>query len=152
MINPTSVFRTPNAPKPTYQASPPPGGYDAEPDAPNPTPKEAEEHAKKAAAPAEPEPHLKAKAVKHDPENEEGDLDPPKHEDDEAVQTVEDPKPAEKEEGAAAATVGPTEKVHEIQPLDFQERANTNAPGPRTTFYDKKNSVWRVSSELVQMQ
>merc|ERR1711934_1323254 len=87
MINPVSVFRTPDAPKPTYQASPPPGGYDAEPSAANPTPKEVEEHAKKASAPEEKKSAKKAEPIKKDPENEEGDLDPPKHEDEE-IQTA----------------------------------------------------------------
>merc|ERR1712151_672487 len=41
MINPASVYRSPEPPKPTYIPSPPPTGYAKEPEAPNPTPKEA---------------------------------------------------------------------------------------------------------------
>lgn len=85
MINPASVHRAPNPPKPTYIPAPPAGGYPKEPEAPNPTPKEADEHEKKAKAPPEPtEEEVKAKKepvpVKKEPDNEPGDLDPPVHE------------------------------------------------------------------------
>jgi hypothetical protein len=35
------------------------------------------------------------------------------------------------------------EKVVILQPLAYQERANTNVPNQRTTFYDKRNGIWR---------
>jgi len=87
MINPASVHRAPNPPKPTYVPSPPAGGYAKEADAPNPTPKEAGDHEKEAkAVPELTEEEMKAKREagkpkKQDPESEAGDLDPPKHDD-----------------------------------------------------------------------
>ena len=42
------------------------------------------------------------------------------------------------------------EKVHSLQPLDYQESANTNTPNRRTTFYNKKAGLWMESHELVQ--
>lgn len=35
------------------------------------------------------------------------------------------------------------EKVHVLEPIAYQNRANTNKPNIRTTFYDKKNGLWR---------
>merc|ERR1740117_731815 len=120
MINPTSVHRAPEAPPSTYQASPPPGGYDAEPEAANPTPKEVDDKAKKAATPEEQKSAKKAEPVKKTPENEDGDLDPPKHEEEEVL-TRADPPAEEAKEGEAGKdagkAAGPVEKVHEINPM-----------------------------------
>uniref|UniRef100_A0A7S3MRS7 Uncharacterized protein n=1 Tax=Strombidium inclinatum TaxID=197538 RepID=A0A7S3MRS7_9SPIT len=47
--------------------------------------------------------------------------------------------------------VGSPEKVHELQPTDYQESANTNHPNTRTTFYNKKYGLWMDGgAELVQ--
>merc|ERR1711937_371130 len=124
MINPTSVYRSPVPPKPTYIPSPPPGGYPKDAEAPNPTPKEVAEHEKKARAPPEEtEEERKAKIepvpVKMNPENEPGDLDPPKHDDDDLVHVNED---------------------------------QVNAQGQRPIFFDKKNSLWRQMDVFVQLQ
>mmetsp|Transcript_13459 Transcript_13459/g.22896 ORF Transcript_13459/g.22896 Transcript_13459/m.22896 type:complete len:252 (-) Transcript_13459:43-798(-) len=35
------------------------------------------------------------------------------------------------------------EGVHVLEPIAYQHRANTNTPNMRTTFYDKKNMLWR---------
>ena len=35
------------------------------------------------------------------------------------------------------------EKVVTLQPQAYKNRANTNTPNQRTTFYDKKNGLWR---------
>lgn len=40
------------------------------------------------------------------------------------------------------------ERVHVLEPIAHQWRANTNLPGPRTTFYDKKNGMWRQELEM----
>ena len=40
------------------------------------------------------------------------------------------------------------ERVHVLQPIAYQYRANTNLPGPRTTFYDKQNGLWRQEQEI----
>ena len=42
-----------------------------------------------------------------------------------------------KKSSLAQVEAGP-EKVHELLPLEFQERANTNTPNLRTTFYGQK--------------
>jgi len=86
MINPVPLWRSPEPPKPTYIPSPPAGGYAKEADAPNPSPKEVDDNVKKAkAVPEETDEEKKAKKepvpVKKTPENEPGDLDPPKHDD-----------------------------------------------------------------------
>jgi len=167
MINPATNWRVQEAPKSTYIPSPSATGPAKEPEAANPTPKEVDEKIKKSTAVPEEtteEREAKSKAApvkKANPENEEGDLEPAKNfgEDEEkeelAVHMKEDPPaaaaaaaPAEEKEAAPA---GPTEKVHEINPTDYQDLANNNAPGFRTTFYDKKNSLWRQASELVAL-
>lgn len=30
------------------------------------------------------------------------------------------------------------EKVHVLEPMEYKEKADTNTPNKRTTFYDKK--------------
>jgi len=40
------------------------------------------------------------------------------------------------------------EKVHTLEPEAYQNRANTNTPNTRTTFYDKKSGVWRFGLEM----
>ena len=40
------------------------------------------------------------------------------------------------------------ERVHVLEPIAHQWRANTNLPGPRTTFYDKQNGMWRQEPQL----
>merc|ERR1711990_1268351 len=42
------------------------------------------------------------------------------------------------------------EKVSFTSPGYWQNEANYNIPFMRTTFYDKKHSVWRQPTELVQ--
>jgi len=64
-----------------------------------------------------------------------------------AAAKKEDAPSDDKEAGPA----GPVEKVHSLNPTDWQDTANNNSPGFRTTFYDKKNSLWRQASELVQL-
>merc|ERR1712046_474987 len=134
---------------------------------------EVEEKIKKDKAPPEEtkedrEAKLKATPVKKpNPESEEGDLDPPKKEEGKeeekeelTAQLHEDPAPAKKEgeekkeggaKGDGAVPAGPVEKVHDLNPTDWQDLANNNSPGFRTTFYDKKNSLWRQATELVQL-
>jgi hypothetical protein len=46
----------------------------------------------------------------------------------------------EKKEGDEEVTVTPEpEKVHVLEPVEYKEKADTNTPNIRTTFYDKKN-------------
>ena len=84
MVNPTSNWRSQEAPKSTYIPSPPAAGPAQEPEAPNPTPKEVDEKIKKdKAAPEESKEERDAKkeakpVKKPNPDHEEGDLEPPK--------------------------------------------------------------------------
>lgn len=40
------------------------------------------------------------------------------------------------------------EKVHILEPHEYKEKADTNIPNIRTTFYDKKNGVWRQGDQM----
>lgn len=43
----------------------------------------------------------------------------------------------------------PTEVSHSLEPIAFQYRANNNEfLGPRTTFYDKQNRLWRQEDQI----
>ena len=46
----------------------------------------------------------------------------------------------------------PTDKVHTLEPIAFQHRAQTNTLDGqsiiRTTFYDKQNRLWRQEEEI----
>jgi hypothetical protein len=44
------------------------------------------------------------------------------------------------------------EKVHYLSPGYWEHEANYNMPFMRTTYYDKKNSVWRQPTQLVQLE
>jgi len=48
---------------------------------------------------------------------------------------------AEKKEGDAEEKpkLPDPEKVHVLEPVEYKEKADTNTPWLRTTFYDKKN-------------
>ena len=48
---------------------------------------------------------------------------------------------AEKKEGDAEEKpkMPDPEKVHVLEPVEYKEKADTNTPWLRTTFYDKKN-------------
>jgi hypothetical protein len=39
------------------------------------------------------------------------------------------------------------EKVHVLEPEVYQQAANTNKPGPRTTFYNKNGAVSFVQED-----
>lgn len=46
----------------------------------------------------------------------------------------------DKKEGDDVVAVIPDpEKVHVLEPTEYKEKADTNTPNTRTTFYDKKN-------------
>ena len=85
MINPASNWRTQEAPKSTYEPYSPPGTGKKEKDWPNPSAKEVAKKIEKDKAPPEEtkeeaDAKKEAKPVKKpNPESEEGDLDPPKH-------------------------------------------------------------------------
>lgn len=54
---------------------------------------------------------------------------------------VKDDKEGEKKEGEEEKPKAKEpEKVHVLDPVEFKEKADTNAPTARTTFYNKKNS------------
>ena len=84
MVNPTSNWRTQEAPKSTYEPYYPPGTGPVEKAWKNPTPKEVEDKIKKEkAAPEETKEEADAKkeakpVKKPNPDHEDGDLDPPK--------------------------------------------------------------------------
>merc|ERR1712070_1003647 len=54
------------------------------------------------------------------------------------VQKKEDKKGEEEKKDGEDKPADP-EKVHVLEPTEYQEKANTNSPNLRTTFYDKKN-------------
>jgi len=57
------------------------------------------------------------------------------------------------DQGRNAFTLAQTEeipeKVHTLQPLAYEHRANTNKPNIRTTFYNKKAGVWMEEKEML---
>merc|ERR1712146_851337 len=53
------------------------------------------------------------------------------------------------EEGKAAfAQQAEPEKVHILEPLVYKNKADTNKPNKRTTFYDKENGMWRQGQPI----
>ena len=42
----------------------------------------------------------------------------------------------------------PTEKVHTLEPVAYNNAANNNKPNIRTTFYDKQNGLWRQEEQF----
>ena len=54
----------------------------------------------------------------------------------------------EVEDLSEVALNSPVEKVHSLESIAYQHRANSNSPGPRTTFYDKTNGLWRQEAEI----
>lgn len=47
------------------------------------------------------------------------------------------------EDEYATFAQGEPEKVHVLQPMWYKNKADTNKPNKRTTFYDKENGMWR---------
>lgn len=39
------------------------------------------------------------------------------------------------------------EKVNVLEPEAYQQKANTNTPNIRTTFYDKQNNLWKFDEK-----
>ena len=64
-----------------------------------------------------------------------------------AGEASKEEKPAEKSEEEKPNHLREPERVFELNPVWYQNRANTNMPGMRTTFYNKKGGVWMDGAE-----
>jgi len=64
-----------------------------------------------------------------------------------ASEASKEEKPAEKSEEEKPNHLREPERVFELNPVWYQNRANTNMPGMRTTFYNKKGGVWMDGAE-----
>merc|ERR1712010_373352 len=84
-----------------------------------------------------------AASFKHDPEEKAKKEE--KEEKTEEKEEKEEKKetPKKKEEKVAAP-----EKVHVLEPEVYQNKANTNTPNLRTTFYDKKSQKDQKDSKM----
>merc|ERR1711865_1109480 len=87
-------------------------------------------------------PSEKKKDKKEEEEAKEADANEKKEKKEESLQQVKKTLAQVKEDGdkkeEKKEPVAAPEKVHVLEPTVYQDKANTNTPNKRTTFYDKK--------------